>query len=132
MLVSVGIVVLLIGAAVFRLSPLWPGPALPTGATRLHIVTASPHLVPTLGCPAALLVPARIATSGDDLILVGVDSGETIRVVWPAGYAAWRLDGRAELLARDGRLVGREGDTLDGLGGGAGDDGTAYLCEIGG
>ena len=129
-LVAIAVVLVLLTGAVYRCTPLWPGPALPAGATSLHIATAAPHLVPNLGCPAALLQPAWIATAGDDLVLVNVDSGETIRVVWPSGYVAWRLDGRAELHARDGGLVGREGDIVQGLGGGSGDDGRFYICEI--
>lgn len=129
-LIAAAVVVVLLTGAVYRCTPLWPGPGLPAGATPLHIETAAPHLVPNLGCPAALLQPAWIATAGDDLVLVNVDSGQTIRVVWPSGYAAWRLDGRAELHARDGRLVGREGDVIEGLGGSSGDDGRFWICEI--
>jgi hypothetical protein len=131
-LIGLGIVVVLFAGATYRFSPLWSGPSLPAGATRLHIDTGSPHLVPAFGCPAALLSPSRIATTGDNLVLVTVESGGTVRVVWPSGYAAWRLDGRAELVARDGRLVGREGDILTGLGGGSADDGSFWVCEIGG
>ena len=129
-LIAAAVVLVLLTGVVYRCTPLWPGPGLPAGATPLRIATAAAHLVPNLGCPASLLQPARIATSGDDLVLVNVDSGQVIRVVWPSGYVAWRLDGRAELHARDGRLVGREGDVLEWLGGGSGDDGRVWICEI--
>lgn len=123
--------VLLLVAAVFRLSPLWPGPALPAGATRLHIVTEEAHLTPVFGCPTALLGPARVATLGDDLVLLAPDTNEPIDVVWPSGWAAWRLDGRAELVTRDGAVVGREGELSEGFGGGMGLDDAFHVCIIG-
>ena len=127
-----GVVVVLLVAAAVRLSPLWPGPDLPAGATRLHIATEAPHLVPALGCNTALVMPARVATADDDLVLASVDTGQPVRVVWPSGWAAWRLGGRAELVARDGSVVAREGDVLDDLIGGNGVDGLFHVCVIGG
>jgi hypothetical protein len=130
--VAVAIVgLVLVGSAVFRFSPLWPGPSLPAGATRLNITTEAPHLFPVMGCPTALLVPARIVTSGDDLILRTVATDDSGPIVWPSGWVAWRLNGRAELLRRDGSLVGRDGDVLNGLGGGVGIDDAFHVCEIG-
>jgi hypothetical protein len=125
-----GIVVLL-AAATFRLSPLWPGPGLPPGATRLHIATEPAHLVPTLGCPTAALAPARIATAGDELVVLSVDGNEPANVVWPSGWAAWRIDGHAQLVTRDGTIVGNEGDILPGFGGGSGVDDAFHVCVIG-
>jgi hypothetical protein len=123
--------ILLLATATFRLSPLWSGPALPPGATRLHIVTAPPHLVPTFGCNTALLAPARVATAGDELIIVSEFDNQPVNVVWPSGWAAWRLNGRAELVTRDGATVGREGEIIDGLGGGTGLDDAFHVCIIG-
>jgi hypothetical protein len=123
--------VALLVAAVFRLSPLWPGPALPAGATRLHIVTQAAHLIPAFACPAALLAPARVATRGDDLVLLDRDTNEPIAVVWPSGWAAWRLDGRAELVTREGVVVGREGELSEGFGGGMGLDDAFHVCITG-
>ena len=123
--------VLLLAAATFRLSPLWPGPALPAGATRLHIATQAPHLIPTFACATALLAPARLATAGDELIILSQSSNEPVKVVWPSGWAAWRLDGRAELVSRDGAVVAREGDVIDGFGGGVGVDNAFHVCIIG-
>jgi hypothetical protein len=125
--------VLLLAAATVRLSPLWPGPALPPGATRLHIVTASPHLVPTFACNTALLAPARVATAGDELIVVSEWDNKPVNVVWPSGWAAWRVNGRAELVTRDGSVIAREGDVIeDRFGGGTGVDDAFHVCEIGG
>ena len=124
--------ILLLAAATFRLSPLWPGPALPAGATRLHIATAAPHVIPTFACHAALLAPVRVATSNDDLIFLSVGTGEPVQVVWPSGWAAWRVDGHAELVDRDGSVVAREGDVIeDRFGGGGGVDDAFHVCSIG-
>ena len=124
---AVGVIVL--GAIALRVLPLFTGPALPVGATRLHITTESPNL--TFGCASALLSPVRVTTSGDDLILVSVESGVTVRVVWPSGFGAWRVGGRSVLADPWGSVVGRDGDVLDSLGGGAGDDDGFHICPFG-
>jgi hypothetical protein len=43
-----------------------------------------------------------------------------------------RVDGRAELVGRDGSVVAREGEVLDDLGGGNGADNAFHVCIIGG
>src|SRR5215207_9560188 len=50
------VVVVMLAAIAWRVLPLLTGPALPTGATRLAIVTDRPSLV--MGCATALLAPA--------------------------------------------------------------------------
>jgi hypothetical protein len=122
-----GALLLAIGA--LRLAPLITGPALPAGATRLHIATQPPNL--SLGCAAAALAPARVSTSGDELVLVSVASGQPVRVVWPAGFAAWRIEGRALVADPWGSVVGREGNVLDSLGGGLGSEDAFYICPFG-
>jgi hypothetical protein len=114
---------------VLRVAPLFTGPGMPAGAQRLHITTAAPNL--TFGCAAALLSPGRVSTASEELILVSVESGETMRVVWPAGFGAWRIDGRAIVADPWGSVVGREGDVLDTLGGGEGPDGAFQICPFG-
>jgi hypothetical protein len=124
---AVGVIVL--GAAALRVLPMFTGPALPAGATRLHIATQSPNL--TTGCMAALLAPVRVAAAGDDLVLVSVASGDTIPVLWPSGFAAWREGGRSVLADPFGTVVARDGDVLDSLGGGLGADDVFIICPYG-
>ena len=121
--------VLVFAVVALRVAPLFTGPALPVGVSRLHIATQPPNL--SLGCATALLMPARVSTSGDDLVLVSVASGVTVKVVWPAGFAAWRVDGRAVVADPWGSVVGRDGDVLDSLGGGLGSDDAFYICPFG-
>ena len=110
---TLSVVTFLLVAAAARFTPLWPGPALPAGATPMHIETASPHLMPIFDCPAGILPPVRVATFYDDLILTAVGTDDPVPVVWPSGWAAWRLDGKAELVSREGTVVAREGDVVD-------------------
>jgi hypothetical protein len=88
--------------------------------------------MPAFACLAAALAPARIGVEGDALVLVPEAGGAPIDVVWPSGWAAWIRDGRAELVDRNGSLVGREGDIVDGFGGGTGADSAFHVCAIGG
>lgn len=122
-------VVFVLGAVTLRVLPLFTGPLLPAGAIRLHITTQPPNF--SMGCAAAGLTPARVETSGDELILASVESGETVAVVWPSGFAAWRVDGRAVLADPWGGIVGRDGDVLDSLGGGLGLNDAFYICPFG-
>ena len=126
----VGLLLLVVG--LLRFSPMWPGPSLPPGATPLALATAPAHLMPTMGCSTAALKPARVAVAGDELVLVPELGGKPIKVVWPTGWVAWRLAGRAELVSHDGTVVGREGDIVEGFGGGVGTDDAFHVCVIGG
>ena len=126
------LVLLLLAVGLLRLSPMWPGPSLPQGATLLPLATEPGHVIPTMGCPTALLAPARVAVAGGALVLVPESGGEPIKVVWPNGWVAWRLAGRGELVSRDGTLIGREGDIVGGFGGGVGADHAFHVCVIGG
>jgi len=133
LIVAIVVTVTLIGAAVARLSPLWPGPSLPAGASRLRIATEPPHLVPALGCQTALLGPVRVSTSGNEVTFLSVANGDPVQVVWPSGYVAWRVGGHAELVARDGSVLGRDGDVIqDRFAGGVGVDNAFHVCVVGG
>ena len=124
---AVGVIVLAVAA--LRVWPVFTGPALPAGATRLHIATEGPNL--SLGCAAAALAPVRVASSGQELILVSVESGETVKVVWPGGFAAWQIGGGSVVADPWGSVVGRDGDVLDSLGGGLGLDDAFHICPFG-
>jgi hypothetical protein len=128
---GIAVVVMLLAVGLARLSPMWPGPSLPVGATALTLATEPAHLLATLDCPTALLLPARVAVAGDSLVLVPEAGGDPIKVVWPTGWAAWRIDGTAELVSRDGNVVGREGDIVSGFGGGLGTDDAFHVCVAG-
>ncbi len=129
---GLAVLLLLLVVGLLRLSPMWPGPSLPPGATPLALATEPAHLVPTMGCPTAALAPARVAVADHALVLVPEAGGDPIKVVWPTGWVAWRLLGRAELVSRDGTIVGREGDVVSGFGGGVGVDDAFHVCVIGG
>ena len=129
---GIAVVLLLLAVGLARLSPMWPGPSLPAEATALALATEPAHLLPTMGCPTALLAPARVAVAGDALVLVAEAGGDPIKVVWPTGWAAWRLGGRAELVSHDGTVVGREGEVISGYGGGVGTDDAFHVCVAGG
>jgi hypothetical protein len=127
--IVVGVTVILLSLVALRCSPLAPGPGLPAGATRLQISTAPAHLLPAFGCPLALLGPVRVAVAGDVVQFVTLDTGEPVDAVWPSGWAAWTIDGRAELVARDGSLIAREGDVIENrFGGGVGVDNRFHVC----
>jgi hypothetical protein len=48
---------------------------------------------------------------------VDADSGREVVVVWPIGFSARRTD-RLEIVAPDGKVLAREGERVNGLGGG--------------
>jgi len=123
-----GAALVIVVAGVVALVPLWTGPGLPRGATRLHLATATPGI--PFGCTAALLLPVRIASTTDVLIVLSVASGDPVPVVWPGGFAAWRLDGLAELVGPYGNVIGREGDVLRTLSGTGWPDGTTHVCGL--
>jgi hypothetical protein len=77
-------------------------------------------------------LPARIAVANNALVLVPEAGGDPIKVVWPTGWAAWRRAGLAELVSRDGTVIGREGDIIQGFGGGVGTDDAFHVCVTGG
>ena len=55
-------------------------------------------------------------------------SESRLPVVWPNGYSARLVDGRAELIPPDGSVLAREGDVISGLAAGAADDGDLLVC----
>jgi hypothetical protein len=124
-----GAALVILGAMALWLAPLVTGPAIPRGATPLRLATSG--LAIALGCHTAAVVPARVSTADDELVLIALGSEQTLRPVWPGGFAAWRRDGRAELADPWGNVIAREGDVLDTLSGGLGDDGRFHICPLG-
>ena len=122
-------VAVVLAASVMLLLPLFVGPGIPAEATRLHIATSGEPL--TFGCATALLSPVRVANSDDELIVLSVESGAPVKMVWPSGFAAWRIGGRSVLADPWGHIVGRDGDVLDSLGGGVGSDDAFHVCPFG-
>jgi hypothetical protein len=120
--------ILFIGFAA-RVSRLYTGPPLPIGAVRMDIATDQANF--GLGCATALLSPVRVAVAGDNLILVSVESGTELPVVWPSGFAAWRIDGRAEIADPWGTVIGKEGQVFRGVGGGERIDDAFHICPFG-
>ena len=96
-----------------------PGPPLPSGAQW--------------ACPLAEALPVRLAKDGQTLVFISLDAKHTVDLVWPRGFTARLLDGRAELIGRDGSVIARDGDVLDGIGGGVGSAGDAFhVCSVAG
>jgi hypothetical protein len=59
--------------------------------------------------------PFRIEREGNDMVFVDVDTNEPRSIIWPFGFAAWLEFDTAVLYARDGTVVGREGDVLSNI-----------------
>ena len=126
------IALLAIGSFVaWLILPPTPAP-LPPGATRLELRTQSTgfgaRLV--LQCPAAAFPDMRVSRDGSTLVFLRVggaggaesSTGPRGRIdpIWPPGWSARLVTGRAELVDPEGRVVAREGDVIRGLGGGNG------------
>ncbi len=96
-----------------------PAPPLPSGASW--------------ACAQARAGPVRVARNGQLLVFTSLDGKSTADLIWPRGFTARLLDGRAELVARNGSVVAEEGDVLDDLGGGVGATGNAFhVCSVAG
>ena len=122
------VVALVAGVAVFLLVPYQPA-SLPTGAVPLTLRTQPWKLWPlSFGCPMAALTPIRVERDGVSMVFADEASGNRVQVVWPSGYSARLMNGRAELLPPDGSVLAREGDVISGLAYGAADNGDLLVC----
>lgn len=66
------------------------------------------------------LVVVTDSTVGNPIFAIGspvVAVGSPVDAVWPYGFSARLVDGKAELLASDGTVVAREGDVLTSVNG---------------
>lgn len=112
-------------------APRTPAP-LPSGSALLRLATAEPNTPPgrPATCGDALLEPADIHLGDTTLEVVSIATGAVIDVVWPRGFSARSVNGTAELVAPSGDVVGREGETLTGIGGNGGKPFT--VCTVNG
>ena len=69
-------------------------------------------------CPATLTnMSLRVERSGSQLVVVDATTGSPVDAIWPYGFSALLVDGKAELLDSDGTVVAREGDVLTSVNG---------------
>jgi hypothetical protein len=107
------------------------GSAMPSGGSlQIHTELPLPSDALPFCLTASLGGPHRLTVSGTDLVLVDINTGEPTMIVWPYGFVARLVDGKAELVAPDGSVVAREGDLLN-VGGGFALPGF-HVCEING
>jgi hypothetical protein len=107
--------------------PRTPAP-LPSGATALTLATAPPatQIPGNWACGGSTIEPARVLREGDAVVFDYL-SGGRVDLVWPRGFSAWLLDGRAEIVAPDGSVVLSEGDVFSDIIGGV-----PNICEVNG
>lgn len=79
-------------------------------------------------CPLGLLPPVKMVHEGQAVVFDGLDGGVRVPVVFPMGFQAWSVAGRALLVTPEGYVLAREGDVLVRLGGSAADNGDLIVC----
>lgn len=122
-------VALVAGAAVWLLGPSQSA-ALPANAAPLVLRTQPWRIWPPSGfsCPMAALTPIRVERDGGSMVFADEASGNRGPVVWPNGYSAWLMNGRAELVSPNGSVLARDGDVISNLASGAADNGDILIC----
>jgi len=121
------VVTVVAGVAVFLFVPYQPA-SLPAGSVPLTLRAQPWRLLPSFGCPLALLTPIRVERDGVSMVFADEASGSRVQVVWPNGYSARLLNGRAELIPPDGSVLARDGDVISSLTAGAADNGDYLVC----
>ena len=70
------------------------------------------------------LYSGQLIVDGDEL------GTEPEPVLWPRGFSGRLMDGRGELVAPDGTVVGRDRETIEAVGGWV--DGVFLVCSVDG
>jgi hypothetical protein len=76
----------------------------------------------------AALTPIRVERDGGSMVFADETSGKRLQVVWPNGYSARLMNGRAELIPPNGSVLARDGDVISNLAAGAADNGDLLIC----
>jgi hypothetical protein len=79
-------------------------------------------------CGMAALTPIRVERDGGSMVFADETSGNRGQVVWPNGYSARLLNGRAELVPPNGSVLARDGDVISKLASNAQDNGDLFIC----
>ena len=62
------------------------------------------------------------------MVFADETSGHRLPIVWPNGYSARLLNGRAELVSPNAAVLARDGDVISDLAGAAADNGDLLIC----
>lgn len=110
-------------------APPRPPAPLPSGATALTLATAPPEadILQHWACPGNTITPVQVVHDGYRVIFVDQLTGQPHDLVWPRGFSARLVDGRAEVVAPDGTVVLREGDIFSDV-----ISGVPNICEVDG
>jgi hypothetical protein len=97
-----------------------PPAPLPSGATALVLATAPPETVAPANwaCPLNTITAAHMVREGDAVVFRSVGSEQALDLVWPRGFSARLRNGVAEVVAPDGKVIVREGETFSDIVGG--------------
>jgi hypothetical protein len=82
------------------------------------------------GCLDAGIMPVRMTRSGSEIAFALAANDQPASIAWPNGFSGRLVDGKAQLVSPDGRVIAVEGDILSNLGGAA-IYGVFHVCEIG-
>ena len=127
-LILLGALALIVGA-ILMLSP--QGPALlPPRATPLALRTQpwKPWPIGGFGCPMAGVAPLRVEVDGSSMVFERADGAHLVSIVWPYGFSARLLDGKAELVAPDGTVLATQDQVISNLAGSSADNGDIVIC----
>jgi hypothetical protein len=76
----------------------------------------------------AAVTPIRMERDGGFVVFADETSGNRLPVVWPNGFSARLVDGRAELVPPNGSVLAREGAVISNLASAAADNGDLLVC----